>query len=217
MKTPVIAALGDSITAGSALVHGERCWTEMLAERFRAKVLNAGIGGNTAGEGLARMERDALSASPDIVLLEFGMNDHVICDAEGHSRTPLPVFRDILGTMISRCRAAGALPVLVTPNRIIEEYYYERHPKEWYLPVGGAQAQLARYAEAVRETASALAVPLADVHSMCGGFELSSLLRTPEQGDFRDGVHPYGKGIELYADVIGAVLEKEVLPTLAEK
>lgn len=214
MKPPVIAALGDSITAGSALVHGETNWTELLAGRFSAKVVNAGIGGNTAGEGLARMERDALAASPDIVLIEFGMNDHVICDAAGHPRTPLPAFRDALRTMIARCRDAGACPVLVTPNRIIEEYYYERHPKEWYLPLGGAQAQLALYCETIRETAADCAVPLADVHLLCGRYELPSLLRTPGQGNFRDGVHPYGAGIVLYADVIGRVLEHEVLPEL---
>ena len=211
MKTWKIAAFGDSLTAGSALVRGETNWTELLAERFSAEVINAGIGGNTSGEGLMRLERDVLSFSPDIVIINFGMNDHVICDKEGHPRTPLSDFRENLRQMLIRCRTAGAFPVLVTPNRILEEYYYERHPKEWYLPVGGAQAQLSLDCDVIRAAAESEAVPLADVHRLCGQYSLPDLLRTPEQGNFRDGVHPYGLGITLYADTIGAVLKEKVL------
>jgi hypothetical protein len=72
-----LVAFGDSIVEGYAQPEG---WPEMLArdlgQRYPAVVvLNAGISGNTAGDGLSRLERDVLSRDPDLVLISFGLND----------------------------------------------------------------------------------------------------------------------------------------------
>ena len=202
-----IAAFGDSLTAGSALKAGQKNWTDLLAERLQAEVLNCGVGGNTSGEGLARMEADVIAHRPDVVLICFGMNDHVIVDADGRTKTSEAEFAENLTEMAARVRRIGAKPVFVTPNAVMEEYYFTRHPRDWYAAAGGANAKLARYCAIVRSLAEKLSVPLADMFAESGKRELAKLLRTPEHGGFADGVHPYGDGIALYADVILAALQ----------
>ena len=78
-----IAAIGGSITAG-----GERTKTPanryiaQVAKWFEAKFpkskitfMNAGIGSTNSGFGALRVERDVLSKNPDLVIVEFAVND----------------------------------------------------------------------------------------------------------------------------------------------
>ncbi len=73
-----IVALGDSLTAG----YGLR-WTDAFPAKLDAAlrnagravvVLNAGVSGDTAAMGLARLER-AVPRDIDAVILELGVND----------------------------------------------------------------------------------------------------------------------------------------------
>ncbi|MBR0824240.1 lysophospholipase [Bradyrhizobium manausense] len=73
-----IVVLGDSLTAGSAIPAGYR-FTDQLEFALRAKgqlvaVINAGVGGDTAAKGLARLDR-SITDDTDAVILELGGND----------------------------------------------------------------------------------------------------------------------------------------------
>src|SRR6187399_1999054 len=75
---PIILAFGDSLTAGSGLPPGSG-YPEMLQKQldmrgYAYRVVNAGIGGDTTSNGLARLER-AVAMHPKIVILELGGND----------------------------------------------------------------------------------------------------------------------------------------------
>jgi len=76
-----VVALGDSITHGMQLPAAQT-YVGLLAERLRARlasrpvtVTNAGICGQTAVQGLARLERDVLRFRPALTLISFGLND----------------------------------------------------------------------------------------------------------------------------------------------
>src|SRR5262245_47201489 len=75
---PIILAFGDSLTAGSGLPAGsgypEMLQKELDTRGYSYRVVNAGIGGDTTGDGLARLKR-ALDLKPEIVVLELGGND----------------------------------------------------------------------------------------------------------------------------------------------
>ena len=201
-----IAAFGDSLTAGSALHDGQKNWTDILSEELLAEVKNFGIGGQTTADALPRMEADVLAWKPDLVLICFGMNDHVIIDASGRTKVSEAQLAANLSEMVMWVREIGAMPVLMTPNAVMEEYYFTRHPREWYAAAGGANGQLARYCAVIRGVANAQDVPLVDLFCESRKRDLSALLRTPENGGFADGVHPYGEGIRFYADAVLAVL-----------
>ncbi len=77
-----IGFLGGSITQGSLASRQENCYASLVfrwwQERFpRGKFtcVNGGIGGTTSHFGAARVEEDLLYARPDVVFVEFSVND----------------------------------------------------------------------------------------------------------------------------------------------
>jgi acyl-CoA thioesterase-1 len=73
-----IVVLGDSLTAGLGLDPGQS-YPEQLEAALKARgydvtVANAGVSGDTASDGLARLEW-SVPAEADIVIVELGAND----------------------------------------------------------------------------------------------------------------------------------------------
>jgi acyl-CoA thioesterase-1 len=73
-----IVALGDSLTAGYGLAPGEsfpeQLEAALLGRGHDVRVANAGVSGDTAADGLARLEW-SVPAGADIVIVELGAND----------------------------------------------------------------------------------------------------------------------------------------------
>ncbi len=81
-KTIRIAFLGGSITEGYSASEHEKCyaaltyqWWEKRFPDAKIRYINAGIGGTSSQYGVARAERDVLSELPDLVFIEFSVND----------------------------------------------------------------------------------------------------------------------------------------------
>jgi acyl-CoA thioesterase I len=77
-RTLRMVALGDSLTAGLGLPPGQ-AFPDLLERALRAKgfdvtVSNAGVSGETAGDGLARYDW-AVPAGTDALVVELGAND----------------------------------------------------------------------------------------------------------------------------------------------
>ena len=74
----VIVAFGDSLTAGYGLPPEDafpaRLEAHLKRQRPDARVINAGVSGDTTSGGLARLDW-ALSDRPDVVIVELGAND----------------------------------------------------------------------------------------------------------------------------------------------
>ncbi len=73
-----IACFGDSLTEGYGL-NDDEALPVVLERMFRDEgmdvaCLNFGMSGDTAGDGLARIQ-SVLNAEPDAAILEFGAND----------------------------------------------------------------------------------------------------------------------------------------------
>ena len=78
-ETPVkIVALGDSLTAGLGLPEKDgfvpRLQVALTAKGIAAAVMNAGVSGDTAAGGLARLDW-SVPEGTDAVILELGAND----------------------------------------------------------------------------------------------------------------------------------------------
>lgn len=75
---PVIAAFGDSLTAGFGVEPGKNYPDDLqqLLDRtgYRYRVLNVGVSGDTTSDGVERMQ-EVMALHPAIVILEFGGND----------------------------------------------------------------------------------------------------------------------------------------------
>jgi acyl-CoA thioesterase I len=113
---PVIVDFGDSLTAGYGLMPDEAfpvCLEAWLRRHgIAARVVNAGVSGDTTTDGLARLDW-ALADKPDLVILALGANDAL------RGIDPATV-RDNLDKMIDKIAAAHAkvllLGMLAPPN-----------------------------------------------------------------------------------------------------
>ena len=74
----VIVALGDSLTAGFGVVANDafpaRLEAALRDAGANARVVNAGVSGDTTAGGLARVDW-VLADTPDLVIVELGAND----------------------------------------------------------------------------------------------------------------------------------------------
>ncbi|MFC3227128.1 arylesterase [Marinibaculum pumilum] len=74
----VITMLGDSITAGYGLAEGEAPPAQLQAwlrdKGVQARVVNAGVSGDTTAGGLARLDW-VLAEKPDFLIVALGAND----------------------------------------------------------------------------------------------------------------------------------------------
>ncbi len=70
-----IICFGDSITYGQGAIEGED-YPSYLARMVKREVINAGVPGDTAEDGLDRMVTDVLAEAPYLVIIEFGANDY---------------------------------------------------------------------------------------------------------------------------------------------
>lgn len=77
-----IGFIGGSITQGSLATSAHTCYAwkvyEWWMENFETthfSYINAGIGGTTSHFGAARVENDLLEKNPDLVFIEFSVND----------------------------------------------------------------------------------------------------------------------------------------------
>jgi len=76
-----IVCFGDSITFGEDLAY-EQSYPAALANLLKEQhagldvaLINAGIGGHTSVQALARLQRDVLWYKPHVVIISFGLND----------------------------------------------------------------------------------------------------------------------------------------------
>jgi acyl-CoA thioesterase-1 len=78
VRTLRLVALGDSLTAGLGLAPGkafpDRVEAALRAKGWDVKVINAGVSGDTAADGLARYEW-AVPPDADALIIELGAND----------------------------------------------------------------------------------------------------------------------------------------------
>lgn len=198
-----VVTLGDSITFGAHMQPGQTYPEQLQAlldQRYGAgacRVVNAGIGGQTTVNGLSRLDRDVLAHKPDVVILSFGVNDCVKTSATAYQVGP-EAFEASLRELVARVRSAGAEPILATSLPALAEYYFDRHPREFYELDGGLEALLQRYRGIERQVALETKTTVADWYAAFRGRE-TALLRTPDNSGARDGVHPSPEGYRVIA------------------
>ncbi len=172
--SPVILALGDSLTAGYGLAPEKSFPSQLEAALARngvaARVLNGGVSGDTSAGGLARLDW-LLAERPDLVIVELGANDSL------RGLDPA-VTRRNLDAIVARIRAAGADVVLAgmrAPPNLGSEY--------------GAAF-------------SALYTELAEKHDVAYyPFFLEGVAANPALNQ-EDGIHPTAEGIAVIVENI---------------
>lgn len=127
-----IVAFGDSITAGYAVRRGfPSFWKEMLAKKYpeaRVELINSGTSGDTTMDGLARLDWAVLSYEPDLVTINFGINDCVL-------GLGLEEFEMNLVEMVRRIRAGPESEILLLSSQPLETPPYDRMVMDYYQAI----------------------------------------------------------------------------------
>jgi lysophospholipase L1-like esterase len=166
-----IVVVGDSVSHGMFAadeVDYESVYHYRLAKKLHAvrnyvpvNVINASIGGTTAHGALARLEKQVLSHSPDLVIVGFGLND---------INGPLQEYLSSLEEIFTRSLATGADVIFLTPNMLNTYVYTEGVAKENldYAKVTAefqTNGRMDEYMQAATTLAKECGVAVADCYS----------------------------------------------------
>jgi lysophospholipase L1-like esterase len=179
-------ALGDSVTQNDSFEAASGLWTEgngYFEQLLRLNggqqgnyvfVRNAGIGGNTTPDMLARLDTDVLAYNPDVMFLMAGTNDIL----PGAVDADYAAFFTALEKIIIRAQLAGVYVILSTcPTK------------------NAAPAEVARAIPWYYMLAKHYGIPLIDAHRVTAD---------PVTGQYKtgysdDGTHPNQTGIAAIA------------------
>lgn len=116
-----IIAFGDSITE---CVGG---WVEMLFAEFGCDVINAGVGGDTTVHALNRIDSEVIEFDPDVVIVNFGMNDQAFEIDKNKNIVPIDEYEQNYRTIIQKLQDCGARVILVGVHDVHGGYYRHDH------------------------------------------------------------------------------------------
>ena len=101
-----IVCFGDSLTSCGG---EEGRYSDMLQQSLPEwEFVNSGLGGDTIGGGLARLQQAVLDHHPDYAVIGLGANDY------WQRKRPLDDLRRDYEAIVSRCRAQGIRVVLIS-------------------------------------------------------------------------------------------------------
>ncbi|HON90436.1 MAG TPA: SGNH/GDSL hydrolase family protein [Sedimentisphaerales bacterium] len=167
-RTPVV----DTFNAYPHLLH------RGLKERFPYAVVNVvvtAIGGENAEAGAKRFERDVLALRPDVVTIDYALNDRGI----GLSRA-----ETAWKAMIARAKASGAKVILLTPT------------PDTNAKLDDPNDPLNQHAEQIRRLARENSVALVDSLAL---FQARIHAGETLESFMSQGNHPNRKGHEIVA------------------
>ncbi len=127
-----IVAFGDSITAGYAVRRGfPSFWKEMLQQKYPdagIELINSGVSGDTTMDGLARLDWTVLSYEPDLVTINFGINDCAM-------GIGLEEFEMNIALMVRRIRAGPNSEILLLSSQPLETPPYDGMVLDFYQAI----------------------------------------------------------------------------------
>jgi lysophospholipase L1-like esterase len=217
--TLMVVAFGDSTTAPRIVnkkpltVYADLLGRELPEKGLDAVVVNAGIGGHNTGHARARFARDVLAYQPNLVVIQFGINDSGVdvwkTPPATKPRVAIDRYEANLRYLIGALRARQSQVILMTPNPLRwTDKLKAMYGKPPYKPddPNGFNVLLHRYAGVVRQIAQQEKLPLIDIyatfekHGQAEGHSTDELLL--------DGMHPNAKGHRMIADLLFAQINQ---------
>ncbi len=182
-----IVALGDSLTYGWMARKGYLDYmAEMLSVKYphgNFSIVNKGIPGDTAQGGLHRLMQDVIDEEPDLVLIQFGLNDAFTGISPGnYKKTIMSLVDTVLETTQSEILLLTSVPIFNERDDSIAEMFYRELTavaEEKNMPI----VQVSRY---LKKRISA-------------GADFRKLVQF-------DQVHPTAEGYKLMAEAIMEML-----------
>lgn len=189
-KDARVCFIGDSITHNNGFVSRVYDYYHQNLKDRNINVYNCGVGGGRISTALPILEEDVLSHKPTHAVLMFGVNDsdnRFFADERSSERydkfvNAYEIYQSNLRKICRILKENNVSVILCTPAPYDE--YQECETKPWQ----GGFALMSGYAEAVRNIARELSLPLCDYHKYISRAIQDELLYNT------DRVHPNDKG-----------------------
>jgi len=226
---PRLVCLGDSVTFGWNITY-ERSYPYLLEESLREQypevmVVNSGIGGQTVIDGLERLDSGVFYYDPQIVIINFGLNDGFLIieedppqdnsapdqnEGEGGNiesdkslidedaflnNIDLDIFTSTYRQLIGELSEKGLEILIMGPNPVMTELWWEN--KDIALKQEESYRLYNQAARYIAEDHGFIFVDLREVFT--AGDRLDALLQP-------DGVHPSEAGLILISEILSITL-----------
>ena len=180
-----IVFFGDSITGRNHYTSYIETWLITRYPEYNLTFFNVGWGGDDAGGGLERLDRDVLFSRPTKVILSFGMNDGRYTSLTKQIKLR---YRQKMTELIERLMQANIGILLCTvgmaDERIREDFKTCAYNKD----------TLRALAQIVRQLGKLYSLPVADLYSLMNKVTNKFIENEPEKGLTHDGFHPNTAG-----------------------
>ncbi len=191
-----IAYFGGSITAASGWRVMSREWFQKEFPRAKVSEIRAAIGGTGSDLGVFRLKTDVLQHQPDLLFVEFAVNDG--------NAPPEQIWRSIEGIVRQTWTALPKTDICFVYTFMVG---YEKDLREGRCP---------RAAAAMEQLAAHYGIPSINVALKVVELQRAGKLIFQSEHPSgagviqfsTDGVHPLAKGHEVYADVIAAAVKE---------
>ncbi len=190
-----IAVIGDSTVCEYPEASNIRGWGHFLAPAFQehVRIINLAKSGRSTKTFIKEgLWAKTLEKKPDFVLIQFGHNDSHAKDRP-EATDAATDYRDFLRRYVDEARAAGAVPVLVTPMH-----------RRRFDEKGKVTQELLPYADAMKTVAKEKQAALVDLHAASG--ELFEKLGDEGSADLScsatDRTHFSEKGAKAMAELV---------------
>lgn len=188
-----IVALGDSVTAGGR-------WTEEVEIDLNTRIVNVGTPGALTDNGLTYFPDHVTANNPDIVFIKYAINDtaqYTIAESN------LTRFKNNLRTLCDMTLEIGALPILITTNKI------QLSDSSKYQVVGGLYSFYPRFITAIKEVAAEYDTYCIDLYN-----QVWASLTAADY--LMDSVHPNKEAYLLEANYIKSFLRQNEAGIIAK-
>lgn len=223
-RYPVVVCFGDSVTFGWSLRYKDSypaILEELLSTDYQSvKVINSGIGGDTVVDGYMRLNENVFYYEPDLVIINFGLNDGMIIEFTGNNfeenksliynwngnysvpQVGLVDFYNYYDSMIKKIKASEIDIVIMGINPVLDIYPLSKDEN-----FRKKQIEIYKlYNEKILEIGkrnNIISINLWDIFYQDG--EVGKYIQ-------RDGIHPNEKGAILIANsVYEHIIQNNVL------
>lgn len=151
-----VVAFGDSITAWVG-------WVAMLEGELGCDVYNAGVGGDRTVQALERIDKDVIAQNPDLVIVNFGMNDQAV--SGNKNLTPIDQYEENYRTIIEKIQLTGSDIILVAVHDVCNSKYLGGAPTYNKTDADGV-TYIDRYNEVVKKLAQEYNLGFLDINTL---------------------------------------------------
>lgn len=193
----LLLAYGDSNTCNAQFTAGDKQWPELLHSELRDQyssqsilMLNSGVSGDTALDGLERFETDVARFKPDCTIVRMGSNDS--------QRVSNDDFYNAMNLTLDKLEELNSLILLLTSSPVME-----CEPKPGHIWKQDVKRQ--EKMEIIRRIAEEKQCPFVDIDKHWQ--ELEAAGKLPLETLMFDSVHSNALGHQLVCRTIAPAFD----------